>query len=196
MPDLVTTLITDDAERPNSAEKRLVAIWNSWTASCETFCSGPPTTSSLLSAPSIMTLPPRPSCPADEITTLFVLVGSKFGAGELPGTSSASSRKLRPLSGRASMALDGITASTTEPRGVDAGRRRLDVDALPHARHGQTDVDGHRLADLEHDVAVGRVAEPARRHRQVDDDGRQVRDDEGPVLAGRHDPRQPPSRAR
>ena len=61
-----------------------------------------------------MMLPPRPICPADDTTTLFDLVGSKFGAGELPGTRNASSRKLRPLSGRASMALDGITASTTE----------------------------------------------------------------------------------
>ena len=114
LPDLVTTLISEDAERPDSAENRLVAIWNSCTDSWVTFCSGPPTTSSLLSVPSIMTLPPRPSCPADEITTLFDLVGSKFGAGALPGTSSASSRKLRPFSGNASMAADGSTASTTE----------------------------------------------------------------------------------
>ena len=59
-------------------------------------------------------LPPRPSWPADEMVTEFVLVGSKFGAGVLPGTRSASSRKLRPLSGSASMRLVGMTASTTE----------------------------------------------------------------------------------
>ena len=48
------------------------------------------------------------------MVTVFDFVGSKFGAGALPGTSSASSRKFRPLSGSASMKLDGITASTTE----------------------------------------------------------------------------------
>ncbi len=61
-----------------------------------------------------MMLPPRPICPADETTTLFDLVGSKFGAGALPGTRNASSRKLRPFSGSAWMALDGITSSTTD----------------------------------------------------------------------------------
>src|SRR5215475_2926726 len=82
----------EDAERPRSAEKRLVAIWNSCTASCEMFTSGPPTASSLLSVPSIIMLPPRPSWPAEEMRTLPVLVGSKFGAGVAPGTSKASSR--------------------------------------------------------------------------------------------------------
>ena len=113
-PERVTTLMTDPAERPSSAEKRLVAIWNSCTLSCATFSSGPPTTSSLLSMPSMVTLPPRPNWPADEISTELVLVGSKFGAGVLPGTSSASSRKLRPLSGSLSMACDPMTASTTD----------------------------------------------------------------------------------
>ena len=114
LPDFVTTLITEEAERPDSAVNRFVAIWNSCTDSCVTFCSGPPTTSSLLSAPSTVMFPPRPSWPADEMTTLFDLVGSKFGAGAFPGTRSASCRKLRPLSGSASMAVDGMTASTTE----------------------------------------------------------------------------------
>src|ERR1051325_90334 len=59
----------------------------------------PPTTSSLVSTPSMITLPPRPSWPAEEITTVFVFVGSKFGAGALPGTRNASSRRLRPLRG-------------------------------------------------------------------------------------------------
>jgi len=45
------------------------------------FISGPPTASSLVSVPSIVMLPPRPSCPAEEIMTLLVLVGSKFGGG-------------------------------------------------------------------------------------------------------------------
>src|SRR5262245_15549060 len=65
----------EDAERPRSAEKRLVAIWNSCTASCEMFTSGPPAASSLLSAPSIMTLPVRPNCPAEEMTTVLLLEG-------------------------------------------------------------------------------------------------------------------------
>ena len=45
------------------------------------FCTAPPTTSFRRSAPSMVTLPPRLSWPADEITTVFVFVGSKFGAG-------------------------------------------------------------------------------------------------------------------
>jgi hypothetical protein len=53
-------LMTDEAERPRSAPKRLVAIWNSCTASIGKFSSGPPTTSSLLSCPSMAMLPPRP----------------------------------------------------------------------------------------------------------------------------------------
>ncbi len=113
-PERVTTLMTDPADRPSSAENRLVAIWNSWTLSCAMFISGPPTTSSLLSMPSMVMLPPRPNWPADEIRTELVFVGSKFGAGALPGTSSASSRKLRPLSGSFSIAGAVMTASTTE----------------------------------------------------------------------------------
>ena len=113
-PERVTTLMTEPAERPRSAANRLVAIWNSCTPSWTTLSSGPPTISSLLSMPSMVMLPPRPSCPADEMTTELVFVGSKFGAGALPGTSSASSMKLRPLSG--SRSIDGavITASTTD----------------------------------------------------------------------------------
>ncbi len=113
-PDLVTTLMAEPADRPRSAAKRLVAIWNSCTPSWTMLSSGPPTTSSLLSMPSIVMLPPRPSCPADEMTTELVLVGSKFGAGALPGTSSASSMKLRPLSGSRSMEGAVMTASTTD----------------------------------------------------------------------------------
>ncbi len=114
MPVFVTTLTADAAERPCSAEKRFVAIWNSCTASCGRLASGPPTTSSLLSWPSIVTLPPRPSWPAEEIATEFVFVGSKFGAGALPGTRKASSRKLRPFRGRFSIALEDSTPPTSE----------------------------------------------------------------------------------
>ncbi len=60
------------------------------------------------------TLPPRPSCPSVEMTMVSLLVGSKFGAGELPGTSSESSRKLRPLSGSESICSELITPSTME----------------------------------------------------------------------------------
>src|SRR5271166_6111450 len=74
----------------------------------------PPTVSSLLSAPSILTLPPRPSCPSVEITTVSVLVGSKLGAGALPGISSDSSRKLRPLRGSESICCELMTPSTSE----------------------------------------------------------------------------------
>ncbi len=81
LPERVTTLMADDADRPSSAPNRLVAIWNSCTASIGRFMSGPPTTSSLLSCASMLMLPPRPSWPADEISTLLVFVGSKVGVG-------------------------------------------------------------------------------------------------------------------
>ena len=113
-PDLVTTLMTDEAERPSRPEKRLVAIWNSCTASCEMFCTAPPTTSSFESAPSTVTFPPRPSCPAAETTTVLVFVGSKFGAGALQGMSSASSRKLRPFKGGLAISRGLTTPSTLD----------------------------------------------------------------------------------
>ena len=115
-------LTTPEPERPRRASKRLVAIWNSCTASCETFCTAPPTTSSFVSAPSTVTLPPRPNWPADEMTTVLVFVGSKFGAGALPGVSSASSRKLRPLSGRFSISLWSMMRSTLEDSTSMSGR--------------------------------------------------------------------------
>ena len=80
------------------------------------FCIGPPTTSSFVSTASIVTFPPRPSCPAEEMTTVFVFVGSKFGAGALPGMSNASSRKLRPFSGRVSTSREAMTLSQMPKR--------------------------------------------------------------------------------
>ena len=47
------------------------------------------------------------------MSTLLVFVGSKTGVGALPGMSSASSRKFRPLSGSDSMRAAGSTPSTT-----------------------------------------------------------------------------------
>ena len=125
LPDFVTTFTTADPERPNSAEKRLVALWNSCTASSGTFTSMPPTASSLLSMPSMLTFPPRPNCPAEEITTVFALVGSKFGAIVLPGVSSASSRKLRPFNGRFSIWRASMTPSTTDETVFTRGTESL-----------------------------------------------------------------------
>ena len=113
-PLRVTTFTAEAAERPCSAEKRFVAIWNSWTASCGRLASGPPTTSSLLSCPSIVMLPPRPSWPAEEMARLFDFVGSKLGAGALPGRRKASSRKFRPFRGRLSTTPDETTPPTRE----------------------------------------------------------------------------------
>ena len=77
------------------------------------------------------------------------MVGSKFGAGALPDTSSASSRKLRPLSGSASMALDGMTASTTE-RVVSTGARRALTSTVSWtAANRQLDVERVVPSDLE-----------------------------------------------
>src|SRR6201984_1593443 len=55
-----------ELERPTSAVNLLVAIWNSCTLSCGKFISVPPTTSSLLSPPSTVMLPPRPKAPAED----------------------------------------------------------------------------------------------------------------------------------
>ena len=67
------------------------------------FINVPPTTSSLLSPPSTLILPPRPKAPADDTSRVLVFVGSKFVAGRLPGIRYASSRKLRPFKGMFSM---------------------------------------------------------------------------------------------
>ncbi len=75
-PDLVTMFTMLELERPTSAVNLLVAIWNSLTPSWGKFISVPPTTSSLLSAPSTVRLPPRPKAPAEETSNVFVLVGS------------------------------------------------------------------------------------------------------------------------
>ena len=149
-PDRVTTLMAEPADRPRSAANRLVAIWNSCTPSWTMLSSGPPTMSSLLSMPSMVMLPPRPSCPADEMTTELVLVGSKFGAGALPGTSSASSMKLRPLSGSRSMDGRGDDRVDDRARGVDqAGAGRVDDDVLAHAGDGERRVEVQHLPDAQ-----------------------------------------------
>ena len=61
-PDLVTILITDEPVAQlgrKTVGRNLKLLHASW----EIFCTGPPTTSSLSSAPSTVTLPPRPSGP-------------------------------------------------------------------------------------------------------------------------------------
>src|SRR5215210_5183485 len=63
VPDLVTTLTTPPAERPNSGAKELVTTWNSCTASCETVLREALTELSVLSAPSTCTRFERPRCP-------------------------------------------------------------------------------------------------------------------------------------
>ena len=111
------------------------------------FCSGPPTTSSLLSAPSTVTFPPRPSWPADEMTTVFVLVGSKFGAGAFPGISSASSRKLRPLSGRLLICRALMTPSTAVEV-VSTELLELGEDRVVYLAGFEHEVDCLVLSDL------------------------------------------------
>src|SRR5260370_18293372 len=66
-----------ELEGPTSAVNLLVAIWNSCTLSSGRFISVPPTTSSLLSPPSMVMLPPRPKAPAEDTSRVLVLVGSR-----------------------------------------------------------------------------------------------------------------------
>ena len=171
-PDFVTTLMTEPADRPSSAEKRFVATWNSCTASCEIFCSGPPTTSSLSSMPSIMMLPPRPAWPADETTTDCALVGSKFGAGALPGVRKASSRKLRPFSGSDSISRAETTEPTTEASDIDGSRVAGDGNPLGHAGDLQHNLDLGRLADLQLNPGHALQRESGGGDRQIDGVGR------------------------
>ncbi len=63
VPDLVTTLTTPPAVRPNSGAKELVTTWNSCTASCETVEREAFTELSVLSAPSTCTRLERPRWP-------------------------------------------------------------------------------------------------------------------------------------
>ncbi len=113
-PDLVIMLIMLDPDRPTSAVNLLVAIWNSCTLSCGKFANVPPTTSSLLSPPSTLMLPPRPKAPAEETSRVLVFVGSKLVAGRFPGIRNASSRKFLPLSGRLWMVADVIKPCTSD----------------------------------------------------------------------------------
>ena len=102
-----------EPDRPTSAVNLLVAIWNSRTLSSGKFDSVPPTTSSLLSPPSTVMLPPRPNAPAEDTSRVLVLVGSKFVAGRLPGIRKASSRKLRPFRGMLSIVPDSTVPCTS-----------------------------------------------------------------------------------
>ena len=60
VPALVTTLRAAPSLRPFSAEKRLVVILNSWTASSGSCMTAPPTVLSLLSMPLTVVLVLRP----------------------------------------------------------------------------------------------------------------------------------------
>ena len=66
---------------------------------------------------------------------MFDLVGSKFGAGALPGTRSASSRKLRPFSGSTSIRADRDDRIDDRTAGVDRDHAdaTLDVHVDAHA---------------------------------------------------------------
>ena len=59
-------LMAAPCERPFSAEKRCVLIWNSCTASSGICMTAPPTVLSLLSTPLIVVLILRPSEPLTE----------------------------------------------------------------------------------------------------------------------------------
>ena len=59
-------------------------------------------------------LPPLPYAPPDETSNVTVLVGSKRGAGRLPGIRNASSRKFRPFRGRLSISADPTTPCTSD----------------------------------------------------------------------------------
>ena len=138
-----------------------------------------------------MMLPPRPSWPADEITTEFDLVGSKFGAGVFPGTRSASSRKLRPFSGSTSIRADRMTASTTE-RLVSTAITPMPPSTFTLTRtlvERQFDNNGRRLPDFERDALLFDVPEPRRRNVDVHHPRCQIRGNERAVRAGHDSPR-------
>ena len=113
-------------------------------------------------------LPPRPAWPADETMTDCALVGSKLGAGALPGVRNASSRKLRPLSGSDSISRAETTEPTTEPRTLTVPASPATVTCSLHRRHLQIDLDLGRLADFELDARDPALGKSRRRHDQID----------------------------
>ena len=93
--------------------------------------------------------PPRPSWPAEETRTELVLVGSKFGAGALPGIRNASSRKFRPLRGSRSMALEADHALHDRRHVAHGEGVRGDVHALRARGRLQAERDLGVLSDLQ-----------------------------------------------
>ena len=162
-----------------------MAIWNSWMASWGRFCKGPPTTSSLLSAPSRVTLPPRPSWPAEETTTELVFVGSKFGAGELPGTRNDSSMKLRPFRGRRSMAFEAEDALHDRRDALDREGFRRHVDPLAEGRRFELHRHLGVLSHLEGERRVLLRGEGAGLTRRTYEPGAEVGEHEAAPGVGR-----------
>ena len=159
-PDRVTTLMTDEAERPRSAPKRFVAIWNSCTASMGRFSSGPPTTSSLLAWPSIVMLPPRPNWPADDTSTLLVLVGSNVGCGVVAWHEHG---QLEEVPAVERQGLDGLGPEHAVDGRRHGARGFGDRNRHLHRTNGEPYVELVILADLQGDT----VRPPRRKAGQL-----------------------------
>ena len=185
------TLMADAAERPRSAPNRFVAIWNSCTASIGRFSSGPPTTSSLLSCPSIDV------AAASKLTRrtdqhAIALRGVKEWGGRVAGNEQGELEEVA-----------SVERQRFDPLGRDHtvhGRRRhaalsADDQVLYDSRHRELHVEHVILTDLQRD-GVGLPAREAREIcLEVIGPRRQHREPESPLRVRRGDPCRP-SRSR
>ena len=135
--------------------------------------------------PSMVTLPPRPNWPADEISTELRLGGVEVRRGRVAGNQQ---RQLEEVAAVERQLVDGLRADDRvddRARGVDdADAGAGDGDRLVDAGDRQRDLEVQRLADAQHDVGVALLGEVRRRHRDGDVAGGEVGDGERAGLVG------------
>ncbi len=148
-PLFVTTLIAEAAERPWSAEKRLVAIWNSCTASWGRLASGPPTTSSLLSWPSIVMLPPASELARRGDGDAVGLRGIEVGGGGVAGNEEGQLQEVATVQGQVVDRARRHDAPHHRARRFEAATEVLHVDDLRLSGHVEGGVQGHPASHLQ-----------------------------------------------
>ena len=148
MPLFVTTLIAEAAERPWSAEKRLVAIWNSCTASWGRLASGP------AHRVVVVVLPvDRDVAAASELARggdrdAVGLRGIEVGRRGVAGHEEGQLQEVAPVQGQV---LDRARRHDAphDQRSWPRGRRAvLHVDDLRLSGHVEGGVQGHAAAHL------------------------------------------------
>ena len=184
-PTCVTTLMAEAADRPCSAEKRLVAIWNSCTASCGRFASGPPDDVVVVVLPVDRDVAAAPELAGGghghAVRLRRVEVRRRRVAGH-------QERELQEVAAVQRQVLDGlaaeITSSTTERRDRDRRGRGYGEGFLARAgQEAQGEIE--RTPDLGAHVVIGDGRERRRGHRHRVFARRQVGEDVRPRRARR-----------